>query len=243
MRDGIAQRVARVQERISDAAHRTGRSPDEVLLVAVTKTCGLDAVEAACAAGLRHFGENRVEEAGPKIAAAASRLPADVTWHMIGHIQSRKSAEVAAIFPWVHSVDRLKVAQRLSRDALAAGRLLEVLLEVNISGEATKYGFDLVSWPQDALRAGAFFADVEVMLALPGLQVQGLMTMAPLSDDPEASRPIFRQLRRLRDALRQRFPHIQWPHLSMGMTADFEVAVEEGATMVRVGTAIFGPRG
>ncbi|HEC22391.1 MAG TPA: YggS family pyridoxal phosphate-dependent enzyme [Chloroflexi bacterium] len=238
----INERIAHVRERIAEAARRGGRDPSDVLLVAVTKTHGLPVIEAACRAGLRHFGENRVEEARDKIAEARVRLPPDVTWHMVGHIQSRKTASVAALFEWVHSIDRLKIARRLSHAAGEAGRSLDALLEVNLSGEETKYGYDLSRWPDDESQAEGFFSEVQEMLGLPALRLHGLMTVAPFTDDPETVRPIFRRMRLLRDALRERFPAHPWPHLSMGMSADYEVAIEEGATIVRLGTALFGPR-
>jgi hypothetical protein len=226
---GLAARIAAVQERIAAAASRAGREPEAVRLVAVSKTQPAEMVAAAHAAGLRDFGENRVEEAGPKAAALAA-LP--LTWHMIGHVQSRKAEDV---LPWasiVHSVDSAKLAGRLSRACRAAGRELPILLEVNISGEESKYG----------LTPGALPATVEAIAALPGLHVEGLMTVAPIVADPNETRPIFVALRRLRDDLARRFPALSWRHLSMGMTDDFEVAIEEGATLVRVGRAIFGER-
>ncbi len=237
----LAGRIAEVQARIEAAALRAGRPPTDVLVVAVSKTVGPDAIATAYQAGLRHFGENRVEEAQTKIAALRTALP-DITWHMIGHIQSRKAPAMAGWFDWVHSVERLKVARRLSEAAQAAGRRLPVLLEVNVSGEATKDGFDLAHWPGEPQQFAAFCAEVEAILALPGLSVKGLMTMAPFTEEPETVRPLFRRVRQLRDALRERYPAADWAHLSMGMTADFEVAIEEGATMIRIGTAIFGPR-
>jgi PLP dependent protein len=241
MTDTLAERIAGVQNRITEAAARADRDPADVLLVAVTKTHGLDAVQAAYQAGIRNFGENRVEEADQKITAA-SGLPADVAWHMIGHIQSRKTDDVARLFSWVHSIDRRKIAQRLSEAVSGTGQILSVFLEVNVSGEESKYGFDLADWPSDLMPLDHFCSDIQQLLMLPGLRVEGLMTMAPFSDDPENARPVFQRLRLLRDVLRERFPGTLWPHLSMGMTADYEVAIEEGATIVRVGTAIFGGR-
>jgi pyridoxal phosphate enzyme (YggS family) len=239
----IAHNLARVQERITQAALRVGRDPAEVTLVAVAKTFPAQAVVAAYQSGLLHFGENRVEEAVTKIPAVHAAIPGpSPTWHMVGHVQSRKARAVVAHFDCVHSVDRLKVARRLSRFAREAGRTLPVLLECNVSGEEAKFGFDLPGWQRDEARRKAFFAAVEQILALPALAVQGLMTMAPLVADPETVRPVFASLRGLLDALRDRFPAQDWRHLSMGMTDDFEVAIEEGATMVRIGRAVFGPR-
>jgi pyridoxal phosphate enzyme (YggS family) len=239
----IARNVARVQERIAQAALRVGRDPAEVTLVAVAKTFPAQAVVAAYQAGLLHFGENRVEEAATKIPAVHADIPGHpLTWHMVGHVQSRKARAVVAHFDCVHSVDRLKIAQRLSRFAQEAGQTLPVLLECNVSGEEAKFGFDLPGWQRDKAQRAAFFAAVEQILALPALAVQGLMTMAPLVADPETVRPVFAGLRGLLDALRERFPAQDWRHLSMGMTDDFEVAIEEGATMVRIGRAVFGSR-
>jgi PLP dependent protein len=227
----IAANLESVRRRIVAAATRAGRDPRDVLLVAVSKTHPMPMIEAAVAAGQRDFGENRLEELWPKVEAAQA-ADLDVTWHFIGTIQSRKTE--AAIGPWalIHSVDRAKIAQRLSRDAVHAGQVLRVLLEVNVSGEESKHGFA----PAELLAAAPELA------VLPGIRIEGLMTMAPLVDDSEAARPVFRALRELRDELSVRCPQIEWRHLSMGMTNDFEVAIEEGATIVRVGSAIFGVR-
>jgi PLP dependent protein len=228
----FANRIAAVQERIAAAARRAGREPAEVTLVAVSKTHSPEEVAAAHAAGLRVFGENRVEEAAPKAEAVAQLVApaAPPGWHMIGHVQSRKAEDVLTWASMVHSVDSVKLAQRLSRFMTA--EKLPILLEVNVSGEASKYGFH----PQELPGA------VEVIAALPGLALQGLMTMAPIAADPEDARPVFTALHRLRDGLAHRYPALDWRHLSMGMTDDFEVAIEEGATIVRVGRAIFGDR-
>lgn len=227
----IAANLADVRRRMELAARRAGRDPNDVLLVAVSKTHPPAAIEAAAAAGQRHFGENRLEELWPKVQAAQA-AGLDVRWHLIGTIQSRKSKD--AVGPWalIHSVDRLKIAQRLSRDAEDAGQVLPVLLEVNAGGEVSKHGFT----PAEVLEQAA------ALTALGGIRLQGLMTMAPLVDDPEAARPVFRTLRQLRDQLAAVCPQAEWRHLSMGMTNDFEVAIEEGATIIRVGSAIFGAR-
>ncbi len=224
--------IARVHERIDVAKRRAGRT-DTVTLVAVSKTQGAETVASAYRDGLHIFGENRVEEAGPKVAAVAelvAPLPSP-QWHMIGHLQSRKAT---AVLPWaalVHSVDSPKLASRLSR-AVAPGQQLAVLLEVNVSGEASK----------DGLAPAALAGAVEAIVELPGLRIEGLMTMAPLAEDPEETRPVFRQLRLLRDEMARRYPAASWRHLSMGMSDDFEIAIEEGATLVRIGRAIFGAR-
>lgn len=228
----FAENLRRVRERIVAAAERAGRDPGEVTLVAVTKTHPPEVVRAAYDLGLRDFGENRVEEAASKI----SQLPEDITWHMVGHLQSRKAALAADLFNIIHSVDSVKLARRLDRFCAERNRLMPVLLEINVSGEVSKYGFPLAD--RDMLGAA-----IAQMLALSHICIAGLMTMAPIVSDPEEARPVFRGLRELREALAARFPQIEWRHLSMGMTDDFEVAIEEGATMVRIGRAIFGPRG
>lgn len=239
----IAGNLGRVQERIVEAASRAGRRPDDITLVAVTKTFSADVVLTAYEAGVRHFGENRAREGVSKMTALEPYVSdTPPTWHMIGHIQSRKARLVVEHYDYVHSVDRLKIARRLSGYADEAGGKLPVLLECNISGERSKYGFPLEDWEEDASLQKTFFSAVAEILALPGLQVEGVMTMPPYVDDPEEVRPLFASLRRLRGALRERFPSANWHHLSMGMTSDFEVAVEEGATLVRIGRGIFGAR-
>lgn len=242
--EDIAANLEAVQDRIGQAARRAGRDPGEVTLIGVTKTHPVEHVLAAYEAGLRHFGENRVEEASQKIPEFRRRLPgADVTWHMIGHVQSRKAGPVLAHFDTVHSVDSLKLAERLNRLAEREDRPpIPILLECNVSGEAAKYGFELSGWQTDPAQLEAFEATCRQIGALERLQLQGLMTMAPIVPDPEATRPVFRALAALRRRLQADLPGLGWPHLSMGMTDDFEVAIEEGATLVRVGRAIFGPR-
>lgn len=231
--DDIKVNVERVQAQIADACARVNRNPDEVTLVAVSKTRPSDDVLAAVEAGLQHFGENRVEEASDKIPA----IHAPVTWHMIGHIQSRKARHIPDLFQVVHSVDSVKLAEKLSQQAVDHGGL-NVLLQMNVSGEEGKSGFAAHHWRQ--ARDGLWQQFREV-LALPGLRVQGLMTMAPIVARIEDVRPVFAELAALRAALAEDFDLIL-PELSMGMTDDFPVAVEEGATMVRIGRAIFGER-
>lgn len=226
-----------VQERIKAAARRAGRDPAEITLVAVTKTQSPAEIQAAYDLGLRHFGENRVEEAEAKVG----HLPKAITWHMIGHIQSRKAKRVVPLFELVHSVDGVKLARRLDRLSAERPKPLPVFLECNVSGEESKYGFAADAWTEDRGQKELLFAAVGEILALPNLQVLGLMTMAPIVADPEQARPVFVRLRELRDELTMTFPHADWRHLSMGMTDDFEVAIEEGATMIRVGRAIFAP--
>ncbi len=254
--DSIATRIERVRERIAAAAKRAGRSPDDIRLVGVSKTHPPELVAQAIAAGLCDFGENRVQEAEPKIAALAAER-SSLRWHLIGHLQSNKAKRAAALFDLIHSVDSLPLAEALARGVrswepgvgspTSNSRLLTpnsfaILLQVNVSGEASKDGFDLASWEARPDRLDGFYADVERVLALPQLRVGGLMTIAPWGDDPALARPTFRSAQRLRDVLARRFPAADWSALSMGMTDDFEVAIEEGATIVRVGRAIFGSR-
>jgi len=225
---GIAENLRVVRERVAAACRRAGRSPDEVTIVGVSKTFPASLVVEACRAGLSDIGENRAQEAVVKIPQVAA-LGAKPRWHLVGHLQTNKVKTALGLFDIIHSVDSLRLAEFISlqadKAALPGVEPVAVLLEVNAGGEASKFGFA----PQEAERA------LEQIARLPGLVVQGLMTVAPPAEDPEEVRPVFRELRRLRDALGLR-------HLSMGMTDDFEVAVEEGATMVRIGRAIFGPR-
>jgi pyridoxal phosphate enzyme (YggS family) len=231
--NAIAENLSVVRARINAAAQRAGRNPGEITLVAVSKTKPIEAIQAAYAAGQRDFGENRVEELWPKVHQAEALGLAEIRWHLIGTIQSRKSEQAVGPFTLIHSLDRLKLADRLSRDAQAAGCVLSVLLEVNVSGEGSKHGFTPDEVRQLAGRLGA----------LPGIRIHGLMTMAPLTAPGEAAQPFFRALRQLRDELVNLYPLIDWQQLSMGMTGDFEAAVAEGATLVRIGSAIFGERG
>jgi pyridoxal phosphate enzyme (YggS family) len=228
----IAANLAEVRRRMAAAAQRAGRNPEEILLTAVSKMQPFAAVEAAYAAGQRDFGENRVEELWPKVEAAHAAHLDDIRWHLIGAIQSRKAAQAVGPFALIHSVDREKIAVRLSKAAQSAGRVMAVLLEVNISGEESKHGFTAED-VQEALPN---------LVQLPGIEIQGLMTMAPYVENPETVRPVFRDLRLLRDELAAKLPKLALPHLSMGMTNDYEVAIEEGATIVRIGSAIFGAR-
>jgi pyridoxal phosphate enzyme (YggS family) len=218
----ISENVARVRERLARAAERAGRRADDVLLIAVSKTVDVERIRAAVAAGVSALGENRVQEAKAKIA----ELGHPVAWHLIGHLQTNKVKDALELFDLIHSLDRLELAQEIERRAAARGRVVETLLQVNVAAEASKGGVgpDAVS---EAL---------DVIGKLAHVRVRGLMTIPPEVERPDESRPWFRRLRELaeRHGLRE---------LSMGMSGDFEVAVEEGATMVRVGTAIFGPRG
>ena len=228
----VSDSLSEVRDRIASYALRAGRPADDVALCAVSKTQPFDAIVEAYEAGQRDFGENRLEELWQKVELAHARGLDDIRWHMIGSIQSRKTPQTVGPFVLVHSVDRQKIASRISRDAMADGRVMDILLEVNVSGEESKHGFS----------PNALSADAASMLELPGIRIHGLMTMAPIASDPEDVRPLFRKLRELRDDLAKSYPEAQWRHLSMGMTQDYEVAVEEGATIVRVGSAIFGAR-
>ena len=230
-----------VRARLAEACARSGRGPSDVTLIAVSKTQPAAAVLEAAAAGVQHFGENRVEESESKIPTVMATIGAPVTWHMIGHIQSRKAKDVVALFDVAHSVDTLKLAERLSRFSVEQGRTLETFLEINISGEASKSGLSAAGWDADAALRDRLWSDVGAMLALPGLRVRGLMTMAPIVEDAELARPSFAGLRDLRDALALSFG-VALADLSMGMTDDYPVAIEEGATVVRIGRAIFGER-
>jgi pyridoxal phosphate enzyme (YggS family) len=233
----IRARLLSVQQRMAEAALRAGRQPAEVTLVAVSKTHPPEAVAAAAEAGQSDFGENRVEEAAPKILSLGPRP--GLRWHMIGRVQGRKArAVVEAGFALVHSVDSLRLAERLGRFAAEAGRRQPVLLECNTSGEASKAGFR-ADEPQ---LWAALLPDLRRLVELPGLEVRGLMTMAPEAAEPGQARPYFRRLQQFRDFLVKEVPAASWLELSMGMTDDFEVAIEAGATLVRVGRAIFGER-
>ncbi len=237
----IVENYQRVLENIAHAARSAGRNPDEITLVVVTKGHPLKTVEQAIAAGARHLGENYAEEGISKISALASQ-PA-LQWHMIGHVQSRKAQMVATHYDLVHSVDSLKLARRLDHFAGQAParrgeRPLPVLLEFNISGEASKSG-----WPAwDENTWASLLPDLTDLVALPHLQVGGLMTMAPFLEEPQQARPYFQRLRQLQKYLALQLPQAHWNQLSMGMSADYEVAIQEGATLVRVGTAILGTR-
>lgn len=220
-----------VRDRIGEAARSAGRDPAAVRLVAVTKGHPVAALEAALAAGLADLGENRVEELGAKAAELAGRAPA-VRWHMIGHVQGRKARAAAELANLIHSVDSLRLAERIAGAARELGRPVPVLVQVNTSGEAAKHGLPLAE-AEDLVLA---------MAALPGLRLEGLMTMAPLTDDERVLAATFARLRELRDRLRAADGRVGG-ELSMGMTNDLAVAVREGSTMVRIGTALFGERG
>ena len=231
----IRDKYHRVCDGISSAARSVGRDADAVKLVVVTKGHPVETIRAVLAAGASCLGENYVEHAVPKIEALGSE---QIEWHMIGHIQSRKARLVSEHFAWVHSVDRLKLARRLDNFARENGRVIPILLECNVSQEESKFGWsawDEKRWPE-------FAAEITPLMDMPNLEVRGLMTMPPFNPDPEKSRPYFEKLRRLRDFLANEFPQVNLSELSMGMSGDYQVAVQEGATIVRVGTAIVGRR-
>lgn len=226
----IADRVAAVRERIARAAERASRPPGDITLVAVSKTFPAESVRAAFAAGVGHFGENRVQEASAKIDALADLRSRGLKWHLIGHLQSNKGRRAASLFDVVQSVDSAALAQRLARAATESDRVLRALVQVDLAGEATKSGVPEAELTEVLRR----------MRGLDGLQVTGLMVLPPYLG-PEQVRPYFRRLRTLRDeAVKEGL--LDGDDLSMGMSHDFETAVEEGATLVRVGTAIFGAR-
>lgn len=225
----LAANIEAVRSSIAKAARSAGRRVDDITLVAVSKTKPVEMVKIAFELGISDFGENRVQDALPKIA---DFHPAGLRWHMIGHVQSNKVNKIVGQFDSVQSVDSVHLAQLLERHAEERGIRLPVLLQVNVSGEASKEGIAL----DEALTVA------RQIIALSHLDVQGLMTIAPLVEDAEEVRPVFRGLRELRDRLRSELPQSAWQQLSMGMTDDYPVAIEEGATIVRIGRAIFGER-
>ena len=229
----IPENIADLQSRIRQAAQRAGRSPSDISLMAVTKTHPPDRIREAYESGLRLFGENRVQEFSTKAGSLADLVNAD--WHMIGHLQTNKAAKAAELFSAIDSVDSVKLAEKLDATASALNKQLQVLIEVNVGGEAAKTGVapdspDL----EDLLQAAP---------RLEALNFRGLMTVPPFTEDPEGARPYFRRLRTLRDQIAARnLPAITMEILSMGMSHDFAVAIEEGSTCIRIGTAIFGTR-
>jgi hypothetical protein len=230
----MMERLAEIRAAIAQAAEAVDRDPAAITLLAVSKTHPLEVITTAAELGVAAFGENRVEEAARKIAARP-----DLAWHMIGHVQSRKAADtIAAGFVLVHSLDSFKLAERLSRFAVQAGRVQAVLLECNVSGEASKEGwaaFATDTWP-------ALIESFRAVAALPGLRIEGLMTLAPWGSDHVTARPIFARLRALRDRAAERLG-LPLTTLSMGMSDDYRGAIAEGSTLVRVGRALFGERG
>lgn len=222
----VAERLAAVRTRIADAASRAGRDPNEITLVAVSKTFGPDAIIEGLEAGILDFGENRAQELRQKVAVLGDR----VRWHFVGHLQTNKARHVVTSVVLVQSVDRFGLAEAIARRARSAGTAQPVLIQVNVAGERSKEGAE----PEQAT------ALAEKVAALDGIEVKGLMTMPPYPSDPEDSRPHYARMRELLDVVARVVPGAT--ELSMGMSRDFEVAIEEGATLVRVGEAIFGPR-
>jgi hypothetical protein len=225
--ENISENLARVQAQIADAVRKSGRAPAAVELVAVSKTHPAEKIEAAAEAGQTLFGESRVQEARMKIPLLSSRL----RWHFIGHLQKNKIRHALPLFELFHGIDSLALAQDLQRIAEEDGARPRILLQVNVAGEASKHGFS-----PEALRD-----TFEALLSLGRLTIEGLMTIPPLAAEAELSRPCFVTLRELRDEMEKEF-NLRLPQLSMGMSGDFVIAIEEGATLVRVGTAVFGQR-
>ncbi|HJT69149.1 MAG TPA: YggS family pyridoxal phosphate-dependent enzyme [Terriglobales bacterium] len=229
----ILENVSRVQAQIHAAARKVGRAPEEIILMGVTKTVEPQRIREAYEAGLRIFGENRVQEFGEKADRLQDLNKAE--WHMIGHLQTNKSAKAAELFAAIDSVDSLRLATRLNAALRELGKKSPVLIEINIGGEEAKKGLD----PHSAELSNLLNAGAE----LSSLSIRGLMTVPPYSDDPERSRPYFRKMRELLNEIAGRkLPNVKMEILSMGMSHDFEIAIEEGATCVRVGTGIFGER-
>lgn len=229
----LPENIASIRQRVAAAARRAGRRPEEIALMAVTKTHPAEHIREAYATGLRLFGENRVQEFAGKAPALSDLLGAE--WHMIGHLQTNKAGKTVELFSAVDSVESLKLAEKLDAAARALNKKLRVLIEINVGGEAAKSGVASDSRDLDDLLQAAPRFDA--------LEFRGLMSVPPFTDNPEGARPHFRKLRELRDAIAARkLPSISMDVLSMGMSHDFEVAIEEGSTCVRVGTAIFGER-
>jgi PLP dependent protein len=223
----LAANFETIRQRIRVACERTGRNPDSITLLAVTKTQPPEAVRAAAKLGLLLFGENKVQEAKAKIPLC----PGNLRWHMIGHLQSNKCRDAVELFKMIQSVDSLSLAQEINKRAEQAARTMPVLLEVNVAGEASKFGY----------RPEQLLAELKQLNALPRIEIHGLMTVPPWSAEAEKARPHFRRLRELKERA-EAVLGAPLPHLSMGMSGDFEIAIEEGATMVRIGTELFGPR-
>ena len=238
----ISDNINHVEDCIAAACSKVQRDPADITLVAISKQKSAEEILEAVGAGLQHLGENRVEEGVAKIPQVNSAACKKVTWHMVGHVQSRKAKQVVQQFDIVQSVDSLKLARRLSRLAGASDRRLKVLLEINVSGEASKYGLAGYNWYQDSSVRNNLWREVGEMASLPHLEVAGLMTMAQYDADEKTIRSVFADLRGLRDAIADEL-NLSLPELSMGMTNDYPIAIEEGATMIRIGRAIFGERG
>jgi pyridoxal phosphate enzyme (YggS family) len=229
--NNIAQNIRLIRDKIASAAESCNRSPDEILLLAISKTFPVEAIARAAEAGVHQFGENRVQEAESKILHFRQTL--QLEWHLVGHLQSNKAKRAAELFSVIHSVDSLKLARRLSEASLQIGKHLSVLLQVDLGGEPTKFGAD----------PGKIRNLVEEITSLGGIRLDGLMTIPPYFEDSDQSRPFYATLREIRDRLESEKPGcLGRKHLSMGMSHDFEAAIQEGASIVRIGTAIFGVR-
>lgn len=225
----LTERLASVRDRIAAACDRAGRDPTEVGIVAVTKTHPASAVDAALAAGLRDIGENRVQELEIKVEAAGRDA---ARWHLIGHLQRNKAKRAIELSDLIHSIDSLRLARKLSDEAIKLGVQVEGLAQVNVAGEETKGGFE----------GPGIVEDLRAVCELPGLRVVGLMTMAPFTDEERVLRPVFAAVRAIAEEAEREVPGFEARHLSMGMSNDFEIAVEEGSTLVRLGTVLFGER-
>ncbi len=243
MTDSIAENIQQVRDTIADACARAGRDPDEITLVAVSKRKPVTAVLEALRAGVQHFGENRVKESREKIPVVMNNLKdlPEPTWHMVGHIQSRKAKNVLPLFSVTHSLDSVSLARKLNTIATDKDERPQVFIQVNIAGEDQKYGFQGENWETDAHVREALMSQIEQVLQLNALDVRGLMTMAPYGAPEDELRAVFASLASLKATLEDRFDVIL-PDLSMGMTDDYPIAIEEGATVIRVGRAIFGER-
>ncbi|HEX3625221.1 MAG TPA: YggS family pyridoxal phosphate-dependent enzyme [Verrucomicrobiae bacterium] len=223
----FADNLAAIQQRIQAACDRAGREIQSVLLLAVSKTQPAEAIDEAVRCGQIFFGENKVQEAKAKIPSSPGRA----RWHFIGHLQSNKARDAAALFEMIHSVDSLDLAREISKRCEQASKEMPVLLEVNVAGESSKFGY----------QPDRLLAELKELQSLPRISLQGLMTIPPFATDPEKSRAHFRRLRELKEQCEELLG-APLPHLSMGMSGDFEIAIEEGSTIVRIGTALFGPR-
>jgi pyridoxal phosphate enzyme (YggS family) len=232
----VARRYQQVNERIAEVARAAGRPAEAVRLVVVSKGHPVERIQEVIEAGALRLGENYVEEVLPKMAAFAGQK--QLEWHMIGHVQSRKAQAVVENFHYLHSLDSVKLARRLDRFGEGLGRKLPALLECNVSGESSKYGFP--AWEEAHWERLA--EEIRPILELPSLEICGLMTMAPFDSQPESARPFFHRLRAFQRFLSRWHAQVDWRELSMGMSADFEIAIQEGATLVRIGTAILGER-
>ena len=243
MTDSIAANIKQVRETIAAACARAGRDPDEITLVAVSKRKPLTSVLEALRAGVQHFGENRVKEAQEKIPVLMNNLNdlPEPTWHMVGHIQSRKTKDVLSLFSVTHSLDSVKLAEKMNTIAAEKDQRPQVFIQVNIAGEDQKYGFQGENWQMDADVREALMSEVAQVLQLEALDVRGLMTMAPYGAPEDELRAVFASLAALKAAIEDEFD-VTLPDLSMGMTDDYPIAIEEGATVIRVGRAIFGER-